>query len=101
MSRDGWAFPVRIAKGMKDAVPQWYFDGAPRLCAGSQVYIDAFWELSTERSFGDYLGPIPWSKIRLYAADLNLNRAVTTMFTLVIRELDEHYQDFTAKNKNK
>jgi len=58
---------------------------------GDHVYITAFWELSTERSYGQYLGPIPWSKIIFYGERLGLDETMVPVFTRVIRELDEAF----------
>ena len=81
-------------------LPDWYTEGAPRLNLGTQLYIDAFWELSTERDFGYSLGPIPWSKIMLYADRIGLNPTMCDVFLLVMRELESHYNEYT-KNKQK
>lgn len=61
------------------------------LCRGDHVYLAAFWELSTERTYGQYLGPIPWSKIVFYGERLGLSETMMPAFTRIIRELDEAF----------
>lgn len=51
----------------------------------------AFWDLSTERQFGQYIGPIPWSSIVQYGTRQNLDDAMLGVFEHVVRELDEAY----------
>lgn len=80
-------------------LPAWYTAGAPRLAAGAQIYIDAFWELSTERDFGYAMGPIPWSKIMEYADRAGLDAVMNRVFLKVVRELDEEYQKIQKNNQ--
>ena len=58
---------------------------------GDVFYIRAFWELSSERQFGQAIGPIPWSKIISYGERQNLDDAMMDVFEFVLRELDEAY----------
>lgn len=74
-------------------LPDWYLAGRPQLTLGAQLYIDAFWDLCSERQFGYAMGPIPWSKIRLYALDVGLDPVMRRIFNRVIRDLDSHYTD--------
>ena len=97
MARDGWSIKERKAKRM--ALPGWYVEGEPQLTYGAQLYVDAFWELSTERNFGYVIGPIPWSKIRLFASDVGLDPIMRRVFTHVIREMDEEYQSYQKREQ--
>lgn len=65
---------------------------------GDELYLNAFWELSTERSYGDYLGPIPWSKIIFYGDRARLDDTMLLVFSRVIRELDEAFLSDQRKN---
>jgi hypothetical protein len=65
---------------------------------GDDIYLGAFWELSTERSYGQYLGPIPWSKIIFYGDRLGLDDTMMVVFTRVLRELDEAFLSDQREN---
>ena len=97
MCVDGWSIKTRKAKKMD--MPAWYGEGEPQIPYASQLYINAFWELSTERCFGYVIGPIPWSKILMYASWRGLDPVMTRVFVRVLRELDEEYQDYQKKNQ--
>jgi len=51
----------------------------------------AFWELSTERQFGQIIGPIPNSKVVQYGYRHGLNPGMIAVLETVIRELDEKW----------
>lgn len=70
----------------------------PPKIEGDDVYLAAFWELSTERSYGHYLGPIPWSKIIFYGDRLRLDDTMMAVFTRVVRELDEAFLEDQRTN---
>lgn len=71
-------------------MPEWFLE-RPLLLEGEQFYLEAFWELSTERAIGWSIGPIPWRAIRSYGYDAKLDDDVLRVFCRVIRELDEVY----------
>lgn len=56
-----------------------------------RFYIAAFWDLSTCRSFGMGIGPIPWRDIVAYARQARLAEDVASVFVYVIRQLDAEY----------
>ena len=58
---------------------------------GDEFYIRAFWELSSCRDFGQFIGPIPWDKIVLYGERKGLDSDMINVLEVVIRELDEVY----------
>lgn len=58
---------------------------------GDEVYLRAFWELSTERQFGQVVGPIPWSCIVAYGRHVGLDDSMLRVFERVVRSLDEEY----------
>lgn len=51
----------------------------------------AFWELCSERQFGQSMGPIPWSSIAIYADRCQLDDDMRAVFEYVIRDMDECY----------
>lgn len=71
-------------------LPDWWLN-KPSGARGDDFYIRAFWELSSCRDFGNFLGPIPWDKIILYGERKGLDEAMIGVLELVIRELDEVY----------
>ena len=92
-------------------VPDWWEQRPPEV-RGDQFYLAAFWELSSCRDFGQFIGPIPWDKIVLYGERKGLDSDMITVLEVVIRELDEVYlsdlreqrraeQDRSARNSRK
>ena len=66
--RDGFAVEVLIERGQPP--PSWY-EEEPDCPPGLDYYMKAFWQLSTERSIGFSVGPIPASKIEEDIVDPN------------------------------
>lgn len=59
---------------------------------GDDFWMRAFWELSSCRYFGaGAIGPIPWNRVREYAAAKGLDDMLVSVFEDVMRELDEEY----------
>ncbi len=54
-------------------------------------FVDAFLELSTERSIGMSLGPIPWSKVREYGIHHGFSGSQLNDFHTIIRRMDDVY----------
>jgi len=69
-------------------LPDWYVN-APEIRETNRIYLQAFWELSTERRFQG--GPIPWSQIRLYARENGVADELLPLFEHIVRELDEEF----------
>ena len=84
--RDGTALPKRIAN-------------APTLHLGLELYYNAFWELSTCRSTGWGLGPIPWLAMREYALVYELTEDQEEDLYYFIREMDNAYVAYHNKDK--
>jgi hypothetical protein len=83
-----------MAKGRP--LPAWYLD-RPELFAVEAFYIAAFFDLSTCRSIGMSLGPIPWTAIVEYADIVGLEPSNRELFVFVIRELDAAYLAWQAQ----
>lgn len=61
----------------------------------------SFHDLSTERSIGMGLGPIPWSKIVEYADWYGLEPDVIEAFVDIIRTVDVAYLKYNADEQKK
>lgn len=57
----------------------------------------SFHDLSTERSVGMSLGPIPWSKIVMYADRVGLDFDVAEAFIDIIRTMDVAFMKHNAE----
>lgn len=90
--RDGHALETgQYQRATRGRLPQWYLD-APMLRPGDEFYLQAFFELSTERSFGmGAIGPIPWSRIIDYGQRAGLDKQMQDVLVRVLRTLDEEY----------
>lgn len=73
MQRDGIAAPQVLTE-------------QPKLPVGLVMYLEAFYELDTERNHGMSLARIPWSKIMLYADRYNYDEDELLFF---VRKMDD------------
>lgn len=78
-----------IAKGR--ALPQWFLD-EPLSLPGDEVFVDAFWALSTERRYPG--GPIPRSVAEAHALSLGMSGEDAALFGRMIGALDETYLEW-------
>lgn len=60
----------------------------PELDLGTQILCRAYSELSTCRSVGFSMGPIPWTAMLAWAEHHNLEREVTDHLINVLRVVD-------------
>jgi hypothetical protein len=81
-------------------LPDWW-DKKPPEVRGDDFYIRAFWELSSCRQFGQFVGPIPWDKIVAYGERKRLDSAMIDVLEVVIRELDEVYLSDLRENRRR
>ena len=81
------------------ALPVGYSD-PPSLPEELRFYWAAFWELSSERSFGFGIGPIPHSAIRLYADANGVRGDFMETFIGIIRRMDGEYRTAVAPAKD-
>lgn len=79
-------------------MPKWYLD-EPVASDATRICISAFNELSTERSIGMAVGPIPESRIREHGVRLRLDDGTMVLFRAVIRALDVAFQDHVEKRR--
>lgn len=83
--RSGKAIPDRIAN-------------APELQIGLQLYLQAFFDLDSERSHSSSLSPIPWTSIKQYATAIELDERQTDELFYFIKKLDKVHLE-RLKNK--
>lgn len=74
---------------------------APILTEGLELYFMAFLDLTTCRSYGTGEGPIPWTAIRDWAAYNGLSAYQTDDLFYMVREMDNAYLDYRAKQQTK
>jgi len=87
--RAGQPLPDRIAN-------------APELQLGLQLYLQAFFDLDSERSHGQGLTSIPWTSIASYAIAFEFDNDQTEDLYFFVRRLDsEHLKKLAAKQATK
>jgi len=64
---------------------------APELSLGLQLYITAFFDLDSERSYGFSTGPIPWTSIKQYAVAFEFDNEQTEDLIYFIKAMDKAY----------
>lgn len=85
--RAGQPLPDRIAN-------------APELETGLQLFLQAFFDLDSERSHASGLTPIPWTSISAYAMAFEFDEEQTEDLYFFVRRLDsEHLKRLEAKQK--
>jgi hypothetical protein len=67
------------------------------LLPGTLEWLNAFWELSTDRQIGMGVGAIPASAITEWAARAGLDDIEAESFRSCIRAMDRAYLDFANK----
>lgn len=87
MVRDGRNVPDNMAS-------------APELRVGLQFYIEAFFDLDSERTHGESLAPIPWGKIKDYAEAYECDEEQTADLIYLVKQMDaDHLKRLAAKIK--
>lgn len=85
--RAGQPIPERIAN-------------APELQPGLQLYMQAFFDLDSERSHAMGLVVIPWSSIAAYASAFEFDEEQTEDLFYFVRKMDtEHLKKLAEKQK--
>ena len=75
-------------------------ENAPELEIGLQLYLQAFFDLDSERSHGNGLVQIPWTSIAAYAQAFAFDEEQTEDLFYFIRKLDsEHLTRLSNKQK--
>lgn len=81
-------------------IPSWV-DEEPEGMAADSYYMQAFWDLSTERQLGFTVGPIPQSAIQRYPGVDQLSPAMMALFKAVITDMDSTYRDWAESERKK
>lgn len=96
--KEGAAWEILIENGRP--APDWWTD-CPELMAHEAIYLEGFWQLSTERQQGMSVGPIPWSSIQSYGVAKGLDSATMGLFHAVIRAMDGVYLEWAIAEQKK
>jgi hypothetical protein len=92
LSRAGQPLPEKI-------------QNAPTLLLGLEFYYNAFQDLSSCRSVGMGLGPIPWTAMNDYCRSYGIRGEQREDFFHHVSALDDKYREYVnkeaEKNKNK
>jgi len=91
---------VEAAERKGRPLPDWFLE-EPELLPGDTFYLEAFWELSTCRSFGNGMGPIPWTAIIEYGLRFGLDDDMLAPFVTVIRAMDAEYVHWNSEEAKK
>lgn len=94
--KDGWILDAAELKGRP--LPEWAQD-VPELELVDNIYLSAFWDLTTERKYE--MGPIPNSSILDFCKDREFDQIVTMIFNAIIRALDKVYLEWVAGERDK
>ena len=70
---------------------------APRLLMGNELYWNAFWDLTTCRSTGLSVAPIPWNAMKDYAVINELDAEQVDSLFILVRAMDNAYMDYCAR----
>lgn len=82
----------------KEPSPQLYEQ--PELFDTAIFYWNAFYDLSSDRSFGMGVGPIPYSSVCRYAEAHGMGRDEFDYFHTIIRAMDTEYLAIANKSKD-
>jgi len=73
---------------------------APKLQLGLQVFLQAFFDLDSERSNGMGVTMIPWSSIKNYAQAYDFDTELTEDLIYLVRQMDiAHTKRMEEKSK--
>ena len=63
----------------------------PKLAIGLGFYLDAFWDLCTERVYSEVIVNLSWSKIQQYADHYEMDFEDAEQFHYIIKKIDNAY----------
>jgi hypothetical protein len=73
---------------------------APDLSPGLELYRTMFFDLSSCRSLGMGVGPIPWTAIHAYCRHHELDVEQEDMAHYLLRRMDEFFLEHVNRKKN-
>lgn len=76
-----------------------FIAGRPELTADQVPVWDAFWLLSTCRSTGFSVGPIPWTAINDYGLRYEMTLEEFESFSFLIRRMDSVWLEFASHGR--
>lgn len=88
MVRDGQPLPDHI-------------QNAPELTQGLELFYNAFQDLSSCRTAGMSLGPIPWTAMDQYCVRYGINGEQRDDLFHHVEKLDEAYREYVEKKAEK
>lgn len=91
---------VKQAIRAGDVIPERILN-APKITNGLQLYLQAFFDLDSERTHGFSLSHIPWSAINEYAKTYDFDEEQKEDLLYFIRCLDRVYLDRLEKKQPK
>ena len=71
----------------------------PVLRLGLGLFLQAFWDLNSERSVGEITGSIPWSSVVFYCEYHGFEYHESEELLYFVKRLDEAYLSYKAKKK--
>lgn len=74
---------------------------APVLFMGSELFYNAFWDLTTDRPGGMGLLPIPWYAIQRYAEYFEFSQEQSSDLHYFVRVMDAEYVKFQTPKGGK
>jgi hypothetical protein len=91
---------LRQVMALRAPIPK-KFAEAPDIPLGLDMYLEAFWDLSSCRSAGWGVGPIPWTAILDYAHAYGLDPEQTEDLVYYVRVLDKAYIEHSQRQQGK
>jgi hypothetical protein len=92
---------VKAAADSRKGLPEKFIEIGEMTEPWMAFYIESFFELSTERSVGMGIGPIPWSSIFNYASAFEFTGSDYHTFHSIIRAMDSHYLRMKANDSKR
>lgn len=85
---------------MGTSLPEWFLS-QPILLPGEEFYLNAFMDLSGDRSVGMGPGPIPWTVMVKYAQFKGIDEDFIDYFTRILRIIDSRYIEWQNAESEK
>jgi hypothetical protein len=73
----------------------------PELLPGLEIYYSAFWDLFSDRQLGMGVGPIPYSAMRAYCLDWEMDDEQASDLKRLVRKMDHVFLEWQEKQSKK